>query len=398
MATDRAELTRGVPAAGREPAREPLAVCHIDSGDLWAGSEVNTTALLRALAGNPGLRLSVILMNEGEMSRRLRGYGIEVKVIPESRHGFAGIFREAARYLRSHPAQILHSHRYKENLLAALLARRCGVPHLVCTRHGAPEPFRGWRGMKHGAIGYVDRMVMRWAAERVVSLSEEMRNQLVRQIPADRVVTIPTGIDTEEVRSELTQSEAKRRLGIPQAAKVVGYAGRLVPIKRLDIFLHAAKRMAPTGSDVRFVIAGAGPEEEHLLALARELHVEDKVLFLGHRARVYDVMRAFDLFLLCSDHEGLPRSVLEAMFLGVPVVARKVGGVPEAIEDGITGLLVDSADPDEMAASCKILFSDTNLLGRMGSAGIRAIRDGFCVDASARQMATLYRELGAAQC
>jgi glycosyltransferase involved in cell wall biosynthesis len=237
-------------------------------------------------------------------------------------------------------------------------------------------------------------MVLWHAAERVVSLSEEMRNQLVHELPAERVVTIPTGIDTEVVLSELTQAEAKRRLGIPQAAKVVGYAGRLVPIKRLDIFLRVAKRMAMTDSDVRFVIAGAGPEEEQLLSLTREFDVEDKVLFLGYRARVYDVMRAFDLFLLCSDHEGLPRSVLEAMFLGVPVVARRVGGVPEAIEDGITGVLVNSADPGELAGCCATLLADPERMEMMRSAGIQAVRDGFCVGKSAKQMADLYFRLG----
>ncbi len=398
MATDRAELTRGASAVLKEQAAKPLAVCHIDSGDLWAGAEVNTTALLRALARNPGLRLSAILMNEGEMSRRLRGYGIEVKVIPESSHGFAGIFRESARYLRSHPAQILHSHRYKENLLAALLARRCGVPHLVCTRHGAPEPFRGWRGIKHSAIACLDRVVMRYSAERVVSLTEEMRNQLVRQFPAERVVTIPTGIDTEEVYSELTQGEAKRRLGIPPQAKVVGYAGRLAPVKRLDIFLRTAKQMAIADSEVRFVIAGAGPEEERLLALTRELDLEDKVQFLGYRPRVYEVMRAFDLFVLCSDHEGLPRSVLEALFLGVPVVARRVGGIQEVIEDGVTGVLMDSGEPGGLARACLELLLAERQRDRLRLAGLRLVREKFSVNGSAREISGLYRGMADGEC
>jgi glycosyltransferase involved in cell wall biosynthesis len=376
------------------PLPEPIRVCHIDSGDLWAGAEVNTTTLLKALARRPEVRLSAILLNEGEMARRLRSYGIEVKVIPESGRNFLAIFNEAARFLRGRPVSILHSHRYKENLLAALLVRRCGIPFLVSTRHGAPEPFRGWRHVKHATIGYLDRFVVRHAADRVVSLSDEMKGSLLRDLPAGKVVTIRTGIDTELVRSALTVAEAKRRLGLPEGSRVVGYAGRLVPVKRLDIFLRAAKQMAQEDPSLMFAIAGDGPEEAHLRALARDLNLEDRLRFLGYRENVYDVFRAFDVFLLCSDHEGLPRSVLEALYLGVPVVARPVGGIPEVVENGVTGVLVDSDEPSALAGACVSVMANEQRRKQVAAAGIRLVSQAFSIDGAASEMTSLYRRLG----
>jgi len=388
------EFPAGEIAVGRAA---PIAVCHIDSGDLWAGAEVNTTTLLQALTRLPDLRLSAILLNEGEMARRLRGCGIDVKVVPESERSFVGIFNEAARFLRPRQVRILHAHRYKENLLAALLARRCRIPFLVSTRHGAPEPFRGWRRIKRAAFGSIDQLLTRHFTDRVISVSDEMREGLLGSLPPQKIVTIRTGIDTGQVRSELTRAEAKRRLEISGQAKVVGYAGRLVPIKRLDIFLQAARQIADVESDVVFVIAGDGPEQARLEALTRELGLGDRVRFLGFRERIYDVMRAFDVFVLCSDHEGLPRVVLEALCLGVPVVARAVGGIPEVIRNGDTGILLDSAEPGVLAASCRDLLADEGRRRQMAAAGAAEVSRRYPSERCASETMELYRALSEGQ-
>jgi L-malate glycosyltransferase len=395
LATDRAQLISRPPSTRPEKGvARRLAVCHLISGDLWAGAEAQTASLLKALARRPGLRLSAILLNEGELARRLRDCGIDVRVIPESSRNFFQIFSDAAEFLNSRQVQILHSHRYKENVLAALLARRCRIPLLVHTRHGAPEPFRGWSHLKHGAVGVLDYVAARFAADRVISVSNELRDRLVRHLPAEKVVTIANGIDTDEVFSHLTKSEAQRRLGLPEGAKVVGYAGRLVPIKRLDIFLQAAKQMSTADPSVQFVIAGDGPDAARLRALARELGLDDRVRFLGYRADIYDAFRAMDVFILCSDHEGLPISLLEAMYLGVPVVARPVGGIPEMIQDGVTGILLRAPDPDCLADACLRLLAHVGFRERVAMAATQAVGKIFSVEESAERTARLYGELG----
>src|SRR5690349_12271994 len=137
------------PEAAGSRSPEPLTVCHVISGDLWAGAEAQAAALLRSLARKPEFRVLAILLNEGRLAEEARSCGVEVRVIPETTHSFGRIVTSATDYLRGRQVKVLHSHRYKENLIAALLARRCDVPIVIRTEHGAPEPFKGLRQFRH---------------------------------------------------------------------------------------------------------------------------------------------------------------------------------------------------------------------------------------------------------
>ena len=363
------------------------------SGDRWAGAEVQLAMMLKAFQRNTDLRLSAIFLNEGRLADEARQSGIDVCVIPESKHNFFQILSRATHFLKHKHVQILHSHRYKENLLAALLARRCRVPVHVSSKHGAPEPFIGWQRYKQGLIEVLDRAVARYSTDCVVSVSEELRRYLTSYLPAAKVVTIYNGVDENKVLSRFTTLEAKVRLGIPADCVVVGTAGRLDPIKRLDIFLKAAKQISGVLPKSRFVIAGDGSEASRLRDLAASLGLGERVLFLGHRDDIYDVIRAMDIFVFCSDHEGLPMALLETLYLGVPVVARPVGGIPEVIQDGVNGVLVGSADPSALAKACILILADDDRRKRFAQAGKKLMEEKFAVKKTSGEMAQLYRSL-----
>ena len=370
-----------------------LGVCHIASGDRWAGAEVQLSALLKGLGALPDLDLCAIFLNEGRPAAEAREMGIDVCVFDESRKGFMEILAGARRFLAGKNIQVLHSHRYKENLLAALIARKLRIPVHVSSKHGAPEPFAGWRGLKQGAIHALDREVARRATDRVISVSDELRAQLIRDIPAEKVVTIHNGIDESRVASRFSPAEAKQRLGLAPNAPVVGLAGRLDPIKRLDIFLAAAKQIVAEMPDARFVIAGDGTDAIRLRELAASLGMADKVHFLGHRDDIFDVIRALDIFVFCSDHEGLPMALLETLYLGVPVVARPVGGIAEVIQDNVTGVCVRSADPTDLAFACTSLLQDDARRARIAHAGAAHVAAHFTARHTSEQTASLYRSL-----
>ena len=131
---------------------DKLAVCHIASGDLWAGAEAQIATLLRNLAARKELELCAILLNPGRLAREVQSIGIEVKVLPESQTGFFEIYSQAAGFLNNRGVRILHSHRYKENVLAAMLARRCRIPFVVRTQHGLPEPVKGIGHLKQRCL------------------------------------------------------------------------------------------------------------------------------------------------------------------------------------------------------------------------------------------------------
>ncbi|MGA2631639.1 MAG: glycosyltransferase [Terriglobia bacterium] len=369
-------------ASGSSPG-----VCHIASGDLWAGAEAQVAALLQGLKGAGRFRLSALIRNPGRLAEELRNCGIDTTIIPENEKGLVATCREAARFLRGKNIQILHSHRYKENLLAGALALRGRIPCVVQTLHGMPEPHKG---LRQWLIRSIDRTVSRFTVDRVISVSPEMTQRLRGTIAPHKLVTIINGIDPARVRSGLSATEAKTRLGISADCSVLGVAGRLEPIKRLDIFLSAAARIAATTPRATFVVAGDGRERARLENLAGALGIRNQVLFLGHRNDIYDVLRAFDILVLCSDHEGLPMVLLEALALGVVVVARAVGGIPEVVRHGETGILVKSDDPAALAAACLKVLADPPLRRRLSEAGARSVADRFSLERMVAQVSELY--------
>jgi glycosyltransferase involved in cell wall biosynthesis len=370
-----------------------IAVCHIASGDRWAGAEIQVAALLKYLARMTAFRVSAILLNEGRLADELRKHGVEVKVIPESIHSFLRIVRQGEAFLKGGDFKILHSHRYKENLLAALLSWRCRVPVVVRTQHGRPEPFEGKARIKHGAVQQIDRLTARRSTDCIIAVTRDLREYILKYADPGKVTYIHNGIDIEEVCSALSSREAKESLGIPAGSLVIGTAGRLEPVKRLDLFLATSSLLAKEHPSARFVIAGDGSEETRLRALSSSSGLGEKVLFLGHRDNIYDVLRSLDLFLMTSDHEGLPTALLEAMYLGVPVVARRVGGIPEVVEDGVQGLLIPSDDPAVMSEGCLKLLRDAGLRAQLADAGKRRIIEHFTSERAAAEVAKLYVKL-----
>ena len=381
--TDSQRVTGLSPASG-------FNVCHIVSGDRWAGAEVQVAALLKYLSRQKDLNLSAVLLNPGRLADEITYCGIEVKVVPEGVHSFRSILREATGFVRGKGIRVLHSHRYKENLLAALLARRCGIPVVVRTQHGLPEPLQGRRRAKQAMVHLLDRCVARWATDRVISVSSEMTDFLSSQCPRAKIATIPNGIDLESVRSKFSKAEARTRLGVPEDFKMIGTAGRLEPIKRLDLFLEMARLVRDRRSDVRFVVAGEGREESRLRALTENLGIQDDVMFLGHRDDVFDVLRALDIMVLSSDHEGMPMVLLEAMALGVLVVARAVGGIPEVIQRDVSGVLVNSSDPAALAESCLKALDDAESSRRMTEAAQTLVQEKFSAERTAGEVRLLY--------
>ena len=369
-----------------------ISVCHIASGDAWGGAEAQIATLLKSLASRDDLRVCAIVLNDGRLASELQESGVETKVISEQEMSFGRIVINASEYLRGRKVEVIHSHRYKENLLGVLLALRYPV-RLVRTQHGQPEPYAGFSGVKQRFVYAVDRQLGRHTADRVVSVSTDLTGYLRGHIAPTKVAVIRNGIALDKVHSKLTKAEAKQRLFIKADAPVIGTATRLTAIKRLDIFIETAACIAKILPGARFVIAGGGSEESRVRECISQAGLEHQVLLLGPRTDIYDVMRAMDVMLLTSDHEGLPMALLEAMALGIPVVSRKVGGIPEVVECGETGMLVDSAAPEDLAKACISVVGDDAFRKRIAANARRLIEEQYSAEKNAADVAEIYRSL-----
>lgn len=337
--------------------------------------------LLRQLAADTALSLSAIVLGEGRLGEELTNCGIETALIPRASGRFVASFREASRFLRGKRVDVLHSHKCKENLLAFLLARRFGVPFLVRTQHGLPEP----RTLKDRAVYRMESMTARYAS-RVICVSSELKQRLASNVSGERLTVIRNAIDLTRVQSRFTAAEAKMRLEISPECQVAGIVGRLEAVKRVDLFLDVARYLSRELPSARFLIAGTGREEAALRDSLRGSDLERRTLFLGERDDIYDVLRAMDLLLITSDHEGLPTVLLEALALGVPVVARNVGGIGEVISDSVSGRLVNSADAGTIASASLPLLNAGALRSRLISNGLKAVRTFSAVKNAANYM------------
>jgi glycosyltransferase involved in cell wall biosynthesis len=372
---------------------ERISVCHLASGDAWGGAEAQLTTLLRALSRCRELDVCAIVLNEGRLARELRRCDIEVRVIPERENSFWQIVSQARGFMRAKDVQILHAHRYKENFIGALLA--CDEPgvRLVKTQHGRTETLSGIAGAKQWLAHTIDRLTMRYADDVVISVSSQLTGYLKKYVSRDRIAVIPNGIDLASVHCTLSRSEAKKQLGIPEEAPVVGFIGRLERVKRLDIFVHSAREIQRQSASTKFVIAGSGREERQLRQLIAQQGLEDHFILLGHQDDTSPILRAMDLLLLTSDHEGLPMVLLEAMALGTLVVAHKVGGIAEVLADRQSGLLVEDRSPANLASVCVQALQDTSTTERLTRAAREVVESRYCGNQNGKHVLELYASL-----
>jgi len=370
-----------------------MRVCHVAMADLWAGAEVQLAILLRSLAKRPDLEVSAILFNGGWLAGELEDAGVPTLVIREAERNPVAIVRELRERFRRERIDVLHTHKYKDNILSALASIGRGGPYQVRTIHGAREPFVGVPAFRMNVYERLDAAVNRWAVDRLVAVSVSLEHPLGARFGNDKVTCIHNAIDVDRVRVTRDLRELRRELGLDPHDFVIGAVGRLMPVKGLEIFLQAARMLKDRGRSPKFLVAGDGPLAGALQSLARELGLADDVRFLGHRKDSHDILGLLDLFVLPSLSEGIPLVLLEALALSRPVVATNVGGIPEVVEHGRSGVLVPAGRPDELARGCLTVMDNPALAQRLGQAGRTRVEEAFSADAMAEKVAQIYRTL-----
>ncbi|MBA3734315.1 MAG: glycosyltransferase family 4 protein [Actinobacteria bacterium] len=303
-----------------------------------------------------------------------------------------------ARLIRKERPQILHTHTAKAGTVgrvAALLAGSRRPPIVVHTFHG--HVLRGYFGPVRSLLF---RLLERWLASRttaLIAVSPQVRDDLVALgvAPPERFVVIRLGIELgERVSGEQNgRAESRRYLGIPDDRFAVGWIGRMTAVKRTDDVLLAFKRLRDNGVDAMLCMVGDGPDRAQLERRAHELGIMRQVLFLGYQEEVASFYAAFDTLVLPSSNEGTPVSAIEALAAGRPVVATRVGGVPDVVRDGEDGFLVEAGETDDLADRLERLARDPELRERMGRQGRERVLPRYAVERLVEDVDELYRSL-----
>jgi glycosyltransferase involved in cell wall biosynthesis len=240
----------------------------------------------------------------------------------------------------------------------------------------------------------------RWLAAHttaLIAVGPQVRDDLVALgvAPPERFVVVRLGIELEErVRpGDDGRAETRRYLGVPADRFVVGWVGRMTAVKRTDDVLEAFRLLRERGVDACLCLVGDGPDRERLERRASELGVIRDTLFLGYQEDVAPYYAAFDALALPSANEGTPVSVIEALAAETPVVATRVGGVPDVVREGEEGFLVDAGDTDELADRLMRLSRDPGLRRRLGESGRGRVLKRYAVERLLDDVDRLYREL-----
>ena len=365
-----------------------LNVLHLISGDLWAGAETMAYSLLNRLKDFDNLEVSAILLNEGKLADELHARGFAVHVIDEKLNSFWEVFRKTLKIISSSPPDIIHSHRYKENLLALLLSGCYRGIKLVSTQHGLPE--------FHEKLPNISQRIKTrtnfWNLSHfftTVAVSNDIRNALVSHFGfrKEQIEVIHNGI-------ELPPSSSA--FGGKAGTLVVGSSGRLFPVKDYPLMVEIARAVATTGAkDVRFELAGDGPELPALEALVQRYGLNDRFILKGHQDDMNSFYRGLDIYLNTSIHEGIPMTILEALAHGLPVIAPAVGGIVEIIDDGREGFLIDSRNTRNFAEKCLYLKDNRGERQKMAQAARDKAERAFSAEKMADSYHRIYRQIAA---
>jgi glycosyltransferase involved in cell wall biosynthesis len=388
-----------------EPLDRPVRVLRVIARLNMGGPALHVAYLthgLRERGYDTTLVAGSLARGEDSMEFVARELGIEATHLPELRRDIAPIRDlqatvRLARLIRRLRPDILHTHTAKAGAVgraAALLVGDARPPIVVHTFHG--HVLRGYFGPR---LSYGFRLLERWLAKRtdaLVAVSPEVRDELVRLgvAPAEKFTVIRVGIELGVRVADLDgRAETRRLLGIADGSFTVGWVGRMTGVKRTSDVLLAFKRLRERGVDAVLCMIGDGPERGQLERRAHELGIMKRTLFLGYQEHVAPYYAALDAMILPSGNEGTPVSAIEALAAGRPVVATRVGGLPDVVREGKDGFLVSPGAVDELADRLERLAADEGLRRRMGEAGRERVLPRYSVERLIDDVDALYRSL-----
>ena len=359
-------------------------VLHTEESDGWGGQEIR---ILAEMSGMRARGYDILLATPGHtaISMKAAAAGIETFDVPMGKKSFAKGTLALARIIRRRKVDIINTHSSRDSWMGAIAGRLTGA-RVLRTRHISSE-------IKDDPL---TRLVYGPLCDRIITTGEFIRGQLVNVLGLDpaKVSSVPTGIDVERY-ARASGDAVRAGLGIAPDELVLGTAAALRSWKGHEYLIKAMPAILRVFPKARLVLAGEGRFRKRILMRLDELALGDRVLLLGHREDVAEVIGAFDICILASfASEGIPQFVLQAMAAGKPVIGSMVGGIPEVVVDGVNGLLIPPRDSESIADAVTRLLGDPVKMREMGERGRKEAFASHTADIMLDRLEALYAEMG----
>ncbi|MEI6633619.1 MAG: glycosyltransferase [Chlamydiota bacterium] len=365
---------------------DKIRVAHIIYGLKLAGAEMVVWALTSTADRGRYVQSVITFDAGGPVEGLLREKGIPVICVPKRGRYDVTVLWRLARVLRAERIDVVHTHLFGADAWGRVAAWMARTPFIVSSLHMVDcwlTPFQ--------------IAVERWTsffAHRLIAVSEEVKRFYVSGVGVSegKVTVVYNGIDCAGLPAAVDGVAKRRELGLQEGGLVVGVAARLEPQKEIFTWLRAARLLAQEYPRLEFVIAGDGSQRREIELFNSSLGMAGKVHFLGVRRDMYEIMAICDCMVFSSRLEGFSIAILESMASGKAVVATRVGGNSEMIDDGINGVLVPVGDPDAIARAVGRLLRDEHARRRMGEAARKTVRERFSVETMTRSICDIYEE------
>jgi len=312
-----------------------------------------------------------------------------LEVFPFDMKKFFSSLVNLSLFLKREKVDLINAHGYRDHFLCVLAGRIAGVKVIVRTKHNH-VPLKS---------GFFSRFIYGHLTDRIVAISEHIREVMLQSgLQPEHVTTIHTAVNIKQISPTPKNHKLVKEFNLLPGKPVIGTVARLSDRKGIDFLLDAVKILADDGKHFTCLIVGGGGSKTQskidlLKHKAEALNISQHLVFTGWRSDIPEILSLFDIFILPSLAEGLGRSMLESMAAGKPVVASNVGGIPEAVEDGKTGILVPPQDYHALAKAISFLLDNPEKTEVMGRAGRERAKKMFSEEGMIENICSLYEEL-----
>lgn len=368
---------------------EKINILHIYQNSKIGGVQQQLLSLLKAYNKEVFNPIFCCLGPKEDMGKEIEKLGIDFIALNNKRyHKFSlKIIINLYRLMKKKHIHVVRTHKYRASLYGRIAAWLAGVPVIITSVHGNYR--KDLRPERRIANKILSRIT-----DKIIAVSESIKRDIVKhdKIDPSKILVIYNGIDISKFAPSEKFENIREKLLINADDIVIGFVGRLVPAKGLEYLIEVISYLKEEFKNIKLLIVGEGSLLGNLKDKARENGIHDRVIFTGQRRDVPDILHCMDIFVIPSIAEGIPNALLEAMAMGKPIIATKVGGIPEIIEDGFNGLLVPPRDSGVLAAAIKTLIDNRQLAVKIGQTA-RDFAQNFSITATAQKWELLYKTL-----